>query len=186
MRLYVILLFLLALFVAKAVYNRVRAVILRASLYLKLSKICKKRGFSFDTPRPFVASMIKFSKKPDILIETGGERFIVRIVTCFARKRHYCFVSPEWFVRVFKLYLPVFAEDELAPFKRAKHIPPLDEKYLALGGRVVLLFNPSPLEITFAAAGSGREIASNGSVFDGMTIYNGKGFAEALEAAGEE
>ena len=184
------LMFLSALFIAKAIYNWIHALILRAVLYLKLLIICKRRGFKMKTPRFFFSSFFLMSKKPDILIKTGDTNYLIRIITCRARKRAYHFVNHEWFVRVFRLYmlLPFMNAEEMAPFKHAFRLPPLDEKYLSQGAenedakpQVVLLFNPSPLEITFTSCSNRREIGTNGSSFDGWLIYNGKAFAELLK-----
>ena len=181
-----IIIFLLALFVLKAIYNILRAVILRIALYSRLSGICKKRGYELEKPRAIFASFFGYSKKPDIIIRTGETDYLVRIITCRARKRHYHFVSHEWFVRVFRYYILSLAFHSGTPltlFKTAKYLPPLNEKYLAPDGknkRVILLFNPSPLEITFTSKSNRREIGSNGTDFDGWTIYNGKAFAQAI------
>ena len=177
------MIFCSALYLAKAFYNIVRAVILRAALYIRLSKICKKHGYEISRKRPFPASFFGFSRRPDMVIKTASAEYIVRLITCRARKRHYHFVSHEWFVRAFKVYmlLPFLQGDELTLFKHVKYIPPLDGEFTGLEKQVVLLFNPSPLEITFTARGSAREIASNGSDFDGWLIYNARAFAKILE-----
>ena len=55
------MIFCSALYLAKAFYNIVRAVILRAALYIRLSKICKKHGYEMSRKRPFSASFFGFS-----------------------------------------------------------------------------------------------------------------------------
>lgn len=188
MGLYYISIFLLALYIVKGVYNWLHAIILRISLYIKLEKICKRHGFIMERPRFIFASFFRYSKRPDIVIKANGVDYIVRIITCRARKRIYHFVSHEWFVRAFKVYmlLPFMNSEDMVLFKRAKYIPPVDEKYLKdvkNKKQVVLLFNPSPLDITFTSRQSRRQIGSNGADFDGWLIYNGRAFAELLDNA---
>ncbi len=122
------------------------------------------------------------------MITAGDTVYCVRIIACRARKRHYHFVNHEWFVRVFRYYILSLAFHSGTPLtvsKRAMRLPPLDEKYLSNGelkSRVALIFNPSPLEITFTSRDNRREIATNGTDFDGWLIYNGKGFIQTLDA----
>lgn len=187
MVLYYLLMFFIALFVVKGIYNWLHAIILRIALYSKLHKVCKKRGYEIEKPRFIFASFFLYSSKPDIIIRSDSTEYLIRIITCRARKRIYHFVNHEWFVRLYRLYilLPFLMED-IALFKRAKHLPLLDEKYIQERGRkklVVLLFNPSPLEITYTTRTNRREIGTNGTNFDGWVIYNGKAFAQALDNA---
>lgn len=84
---------------------------------------------------------------------------------------------------MFKFYILLpFLNGDIALFKRAKYLPPFDEKYLTgdKNKQFVLLFNPSPLEITYTAKANRRQIGSNGSDFDGWIIYNGKAFIREL------
>ncbi len=187
MKLYYAIVFLVILFVLKAIYNRIRATVLRALLYMKLKKICKKRGFEFTAPRFIFASFFRLSTKPDIVIKTPDEDLIVRIITCFARKRTYHFVNHEWFVRVFKYFLLSLAFHSGEPLtlsRRVLRLPPTDEEFLRPDGRKkqeILLFSPSPLEITFNTSSNRREIASNGTDFEAWLVFNGKGFEGEVE-----
>lgn len=187
MILYYLLFIFLALFILKGIYNWLHAIILRIMLYIELNRICRKKSFKIEKPRFIFASFFCYSKKPDILIQAGGTDYLVRIITCRARKRIYHFVSHEWFVRVFRYYILTLAFHSGTPItlsKNCKHLPPLDEKYLQPNGskkQIVLMFNPSPLEITFSTRTNRRMIAYNGADFDGWVIYNGKGFKQVLD-----
>lgn len=190
MILYYLLLILLALFIVKGIYNWLHAIILRIMLCIKLDKICKKKGYKIEKPRFIFASFFCYSKNPDIIIRADSTDYLVRIITCRARKRIYHFVNHEWFVRVFRYYILTLAFHSGTPVtlsKSCKYLPPIDKTYLVADGRnkqVVLLFNPSPLEITYTTRTNHREIGGNGTVFDGWTIYNGKGFVQELNNTG--
>lgn len=186
MVLYYLFMFSVALFVAKGIYNIFRALSMRAALYIRLNKICKAKGFKIQKMRHFLAPFFRYSNKPDITLSTPDTDYLLRIITCRARKRTYHFVNHEWYVRAFKLYLlvPFMSSESLVLSKHAGHLPPLDEKFLHPDGRkkqVVLLFNPSPTDITFNSSNR-REIGSNGTDFDGWLIYNGKAFAQLLNS----
>ncbi len=182
MIIYYIIYFLLAVWIFKGIYNFLRAIIMRIILYIRLTKICKKRGYELIFPRFIFASFLRTSRKPDIIIMTPETDFFVRIMTCRARLRVYHFVNHEWFVRVAKtaLLLP-FLQGEVTLHRHVGHMPPLEAE--GARARTVLLFNPAPLSVTFAA-GNRRELASNGTDFEGWTTFNGKGFAEFLEGGG--
>lgn len=186
MKLYYLILILFILAVLKGIYNGIHAVILRASFYVKLGKIGRKKGCDIEKPRCMPASFFGYSRRPDIIVRTADTEYLVRIITCRARKRIYHFVDHEWFVRAFRLYLlmPFLSGESYTILKRCKHLPPLDGSYINAGERrqqVVLLFNPSPLDITYTTRSNRREIGSNGADFDGWLIYNSKGFLKLLE-----
>ena len=187
MVLYYALFYLFILFILKGIYNWVHAIILRISMYAKLGKICHEKDFEIIKPRNMFASMFRFSSKPDIVIRTDGTEYLIRLITCRARKRVYHFVNHEWFVRAFRYYILTLAFHSGTPFtltKRCKYLPPLDEKYISAESdrkhQIVLLFNPSPLEITYTTKTNRREIGGNGSFFDGWLIYNANAFAKHL------
>lgn len=188
MILYYLLMFLLALFIIKWIYNCLRAIVLRIILYIKLAKVCKNKGYIMEKTRFILASFFKYSPKPDIIIRANDIDYIVRVITCRARKRIYHFVNHEWFVRVFRYYILTLAFHSGTPVtlsKSCKHLPPIDEKYLQHDGRkkqVVLLFNPSPLDITFTTRANRREIGTNGADFDGWVIYNAREFVQKVKA----
>lgn len=182
---YYIIVFLLVLLILKCIYNWVRLVILRTVFCINLKRVCKKRGYGLKMPRFIFASFFRYSKKPDAVIMTGGTDYLVRMITCRARKRNYHFVDHEWFVRSMKLYmlLPFLEAEPIVLFRRAFYLPPLDEKYLRDGEsikRQVLLFNPSPIDITFTTRENRRAIGANGVDFDGWLICNGKGLIGEL------
>lgn len=181
-----LIIFLVVLFVLKGIYNWLHAIILRIALYIRLTGICRKKNFRIKTPRFIFASFFRYSSKPDIIIETESVDYLVRIITCRARKRIYHFVSHEWFVRMFRYYilsLPFHSGTPVTLSKCCRRLPPIDEKYTGPDGRkkqVVLLFNPSPLEITCKMGPNRREICSNGTDFGGWLIYNGKAFEQEI------
>ena len=194
MILYYLVMILAALFVLKGIYNWVHAAVLRISLYIRLRGVCKSRGYEMNMPRFIFASFVRYSSRPDVIIKTGGVDYLIRIITCRQRKRVYHFVSHEWYVRVFRYYLLSLAFHSGTPLvlsRRARRLPPLDESFLSGEGDVkkqmVLLFNPSPLEITFnSPREGGKKVAANGTDYDGWLIYNGKAFSKMLGEDGAE
>lgn len=190
MVLYYALFFLFVLFLLKGVYNWVHAAVLRVMLYSKLGAICRKKGYELQKPRFVFASFFRLSSEPDVIIRTPETEYLLRIITCRARKRVYHFVNHEWFVRAFRYYvlsLAFHSGEPLTVTKICKYLPPLDGKYISSDidrrQQVVLLFNPSPLEITYTTKSNQREIGSNNSDFDGWLIYNAKGFEKLLSDA---
>lgn len=185
MILYYAVFFLFVLFILKGIYNWIHAIILRVMLYAKLGKICREKGYEIQKPRSIFASFFRLSSAPDVIIRTSDTEYLLRIITCRARKRVYHFVNHEWFVRAFRYYvlsLAFHSGEPLTVTKICKYLPPLDGKYIIpdCKQQVVLLFNPSPLEISYTTRSNQREIGGNDSDFDGWLIYNAKGFAKLL------
>lgn len=177
---------IIALLLIKSIFNWLRTIYHRTKLYVNLGKLCRKNTYEMQNVRLPIATLFTYSSKPDIIIKTDDTEYIIRLITCRARKRIYHFANHEFFARAMRVtFMQRFATNPTTYtlFKHFKHLPPLDEKYLTDGDlkkQVVLLFNPSPLEISYTSKGSKKEIGGNGSNFDGWMIYNAKGFIKLL------
>ena len=177
----------------KGIYNWIRALITRGSLYRKLSKLCRNNGYELEKPRSPLASFFRFSKNPDVILRTTDREYLIRLVTCRARKRFWHFVSPEYAVRYMRFYFAAFGASKttgLRAFERYFHLPPFDEDYMketytkngeTVQKQQILLFDPQPIRITCVQGGNSSVNAASGTEFDGWLIYNAKGFSELLK-----
>ena len=182
-----LLLYVLFFFcLVKTIYNWIRAFILRASFKRKLTKLCSEHCYDIKTVGGFWRSLFRYTSKPDIILKTPHTKYIIRFVTCRARKRFYHFVTPQFYAKYMKLYFAMFgASKELGfrMFETSGYIPELDESYTKKSDNVqlILLFNPSPLVINCTSNGK-KEEAGNGSQFSNYTIYNANGFINLLKS----
>ena len=100
-----LLLYVLFFFcIIKTLYNWIKALILRASFKRKLTKISSKRNYKIKIVGGFWKSLFKYTSKPDIILKTNSQTYMVRFVTCRARKRFYHFVTPEYYAKYMKLF----------------------------------------------------------------------------------
>ncbi len=185
MKILILCYFAVAAVILKGVYNWVRAIVLRLTFISRLGRICRKNGYELKKPRNIFASFFCLSPKPDITVKVGGTEYLIRFITCRARKRAYHFADHEWFVRAMRLNLLFFLSqgESLTLFRKLKRLPPIDREYLTEGSQVVLLFNPSPVSITFTGSNR-RETGADGAYFDGWLIYSANGFKKLLEQVG--
>lgn len=187
MKILILCYFAIAALLLKGAYNWLRAIILRTSFIISLGRICREKGFELKKPRNIFASLFCLSPKPDITVKAGDAEYLIRLITCRARKRVYHFADHERFVRAMLLNLLLFTAqgEHLTLFRRLKYLPPLDEKCLTPDSRVVLLFNPSPLSVTFNESPSRRELGTDGADFNGWLIYSAAGFKKLLGGSSE-
>lgn len=184
MKILILCYFAVAALILKGAYNWVRAIFLRLSFLIGLGRICRENGFELKKPRAAFASFFRYSPKPDIIVKTGDAEYLIRLITCRARKRIYHFADHEWFVRALRLMLLLMSApgESLTLFRKLKRLPPLDEKYLTPDSKVILLFNPSPIVITFTTHSNRREIGADSADFDGWLIYSANGFKKLLKS----
>lgn len=177
------------IFLCKCLFNHIRAVVLRVKFYFNLRALCTKNNYKTEYPRNLFASFFKYSSKPDIIIKADGIEYILRFITCKARKRTYFFMTSEHYLKCMKLYfaMPLArASTDVDMLAAYKYIPPVKERYTSdtdgIERRTVFLFNPAPVDITTVnSSGTGRVVVGNGSVIDGCLAYNGNGFINFLK-----
>lgn len=161
-------------------YNTVRVLILRIKFYKDLQKRCDKNCVGIRKARTFLSTFFTHSSKPDLVVETSDTEYSVRFITCRSKGRSYHFPSPEFYVS--SLYsthvMSGMGLHSLASFRhlpRMKEIP--SEKKIVQ----VLLFNPSPREITYVDQDKAQKVlAANGAQYEGILFYNAQGFLDLL------
>lgn len=172
----------------KSAYQIIRVFVIRASFMKKVNKKCVEKMYSITHPRTFLASIIKTSSTPDMIIRTPENEFIVRFITCRQRKRMWYFVNAEYYVRVLRVYFNFPGSKRYDPMdlnRKMGRLPPIDNKYSDESNNsakttLVMLFNPSPVEINYIDENNKKFIAGNGSVIYGWTVYDGNAFLSLL------
>ena len=171
---------LIVVLLAVNIYSFFRAVFIRSSFLKKLRVLSREKGYSLRAERKGFASFFKKSSLPDLILKAGDTEYLIRFITCFKRKRFYHFANSEYFAYFSRIFfaLPLASkEEDLKGNERFSRIPPLREEYLKeeadVKKQVVLLFNPSPVEITY-----GSKVVSNGDKIEDCIIYSGKGFLD--------
>ena len=174
----------------KTIYNWIRSFVLRANFKRKLSKLSFQLNIKIKIVGGFWKSFFQYTSKPDVILKASTHTYVIRFVSCRARKRFYHFVTPEYYAKYMKLHFATLVPsrrqvsiDELG-FRfgeTAGYIPDFDEEYTKDYGNVkkILLFNPSPIVITCNCDGK-KQIVGNGSHFYDYTIYTAKGFLDLL------
>lgn len=178
----------LAVCMIKSIYQIIRVFVLRSSLEKEIDVICLEKEYEIEYLRTFTASIFKASSTPDVIIKTRNSEYLIRFITCRQRKRMWYFVNAEYYVRVLRVYFAFPGSRRYDPFdiiKKLGVLPPFEEKYTKSPTNLkkvpVMLFNPSPVEINYINEKNEKFIAGNGSVLHGWTVYNSRGFLNALE-----
>ena len=182
--------FLFVFCLVKGVYNFIRAIFLRIKFSHRLENICVKNQYNIKKERSFLASFFRCSDKPDLIVTVSDTDYLIRFVTCFARKRFYYFINPEYYVRSLRIFtkLPTAIKFDSAHFFACrKHIKALKNQFLDTHGVVkkcpVFLINPTPAEIHYLdKAQKCRVAAGNGVELDEYLIYSAKGFLDFLKS----
>ena len=186
-----LLLYVLFLFcLIKTIYNWIRAFVLRSNFKRKLTKLSSQRNYRIEIVGGFWKSLFQYTSKPDVILKASTYTYVIRFVSCRARKRFYHFVTPEYYAKYMKLHFAMLVPsrrqvsiDELGfrLLESSGYIPDFDEEYTKEYRNVkkILLFNPSPIVITCNCDGK-KEIVGNGSQFCDYTVYTAKGFLDLL------
>lgn len=185
----VFVVFILAFWLVRRIWQTARAVSVRLRLWRRLKRKCESRGFRLRIERNLFASFFRTSDRPDLVIETKDADYLISFVTCPRRGQFCYFFSPTHYIRYSKLYVvlprgrltesfrhshrlkkaPILADSWRTPTKNCKKIP-------------ILLFNPAPAEIShLAESGTRVETDGNGSALYGWTVYSAQGFLEFLQ-----
>lgn len=183
--LFTVVIFLL---LVKGGYNFLRAIILRGKFLHKLEKTCLYKQYRIQKVRPFLASFFRRSDAPDLILTIGDTEYLIRFITCQARKRFYYFITQEYYVRSLRLFthLPTAVRlDSAHYFAQRKHVPPLNECFLnddtAMRKQLVFLLNPIPAELYYMdRIRKCRMPAENGVQLENYFIYSATGFLDLL------
>ena len=173
-------LLILAVFLVQCI----RAVIMRALLVHKLKKICGSQNYQIQKHRCLFLSILFKSSKVDLSIHTGDQVYHVRFLASLSSKKVFHFVDEYNYISYLKTFtaLPmatkVSEQINFATFHRL----PVGERKLPISSNdtYVLLFNPTPNNITSVVDGTTTEIG-NGTKIGTLVAYNGKGFCDMLK-----
>ena len=167
-----------------AIYTFVRAVFIRISFLKKLKALSKEKNYVIIKKRAFFASFFKNAPVPDVILKTNDTEYLIRFITCKARKSFYHFASREYFAHTIKVVfaLPLSKEaTHLSIFPTFRYLPTLRQEFCEESGgtkhQTVLLFSPAPVEICYQ-----NRVLSNGSMLEDCLIYNGNGFIDYLKS----
>ena len=157
------------------------AFIHRMIWYKKIKQICKEKNYKIVFPRKLLASFFKYSDKPDVIIETPDENYLVRFITCAEKSLFYNFPTAEWYVSFERIL-----SYPINPTGRFKHLPRFDEKYNSENGSVenkyIMVFAPKMPKISYLNANnSERKMAGTLTKIEEWTIYDFRTWLEKLE-----
>lgn len=146
------------------------AFIHRMVWYKKIKKICKEKNYKIVFPRKLLASFFKYSDKPDVIIETAEEKFLIRFITCKSKSMFYNFPNSQWYVS-FERILSV----PINPTGRFKHLPPVNKKYYSdnIENKCIMIFTPKMPKISYLNTNnSERKMGGSATQIDEWTIYD--------------
>ena len=142
--------------------------------YKKIKQICKEKNYKIVFPRKLLASFFKYSDKPDVIIETAEEKFLIRFITCKSKDLFYNFPNSQWYVS-FERILSV----PINPTGRFKHLPPFDKRYYSdnIENKCIMIFAPCIPKISYLKdKNSKRELAGNSIEMGDWILYDSKCF----------
>ncbi len=181
-----IVLFIFVVIAAVTAYRILRSGVKRIFLIKKLGELKKTEGVKVSYNKfPFL-SLLKLSARPEIMVETEGTVFLVRLFGASSNHRRVHFANPEFTVTIkgkrrsdkgtritgarFKAVVgtTVFPGSKSG---RVRILPPLQipQKYVNSRKKVVpvLIFNPAPHDVTYVTPEKNKVLAA----FTGDTVY---------------
>lgn len=175
---------ILLLWIAKIIFNFIRAIVLCVRFYVKFEKLCAEKGYIITKNRNLFASFFCVSKKADFILCAGSTRYSVRLLTCFAHKRAYHFINESCYIRFarFGYILPMSRNiNKIRFFESIKKMPLLAREQSDVPKQILLL-NPSPAEV-FQLEGNRmkKSLVRDGAEMYGWNVYSAKGFLDLLE-----
>ena len=150
------------------------AFIHRMIWYKKIKQICKEKNYKIVFPRKLLASFFKYSDKPDVIIETAEEKFLIRFITCKSKNLFYNFPNSQWYVS-FERILSV----PINPTGRFKHLPPFDKRYYSdnIENKCIMIFAPKMPKISYLNTNnSERKMGGNATQIDEWIIYDSESY----------
>lgn len=173
-----------AIIVLEWIYQMIRALVLRLRFDRNLKLICIRNDYKINRTRPFVASFFKHSSKPDLVVATPNAEYLIRFITCRNKGRSYHFPTSEYYVSSLRS-THVMSGTNLNVLTSFKHIPSITPCFLTDTNAVkkvqILLFNPSPREISYVNAEKNKkEFAHSGTAYENVIFYDASGFLDFL------
>ena len=154
------------------------AFIHRMVWYKKIKKICKEKNYKIVFPRKLLASFFKYSDKPDVIIETAEEKFLIRFITCKSKDLFYNFPNSQWYVS-FERILSV----PINPTGRFKHLPPFDKRYYSdnIENKCIMIFAPCMPKVQYLnCKNSKQEMAGNTANIGEWIVHDKEHFIELI------
>ena len=154
------------------------AFIHRMVWYKKIKKICKEKNYKIVFPRKLLASFFKYSDKPDLIIETAEEKFLIRFITCKSKDLFYNFPTSQWYVS-FERILSV----PINPTGRFKHLPPFDKRYYSdnIENKCIMIFAPCMPKVQYLnCKNSKQEMAGNTANIGEWIVHDKEHFIELI------
>ena len=142
--------------------------------YKKIKQICKEKNYKIVFPRKLLASFLKYSDKPDVIIETAEEKFLIRFITCKSKDLFYNFPNSQWYVS-FERILSV----PINPTGRFKHLPPFDKRYYSdnIENKCIMIFAPKMPKISYLNTNnSERKMGGSATQIDEWIIYDSESY----------
>ena len=158
----------------------VRALINKLSFYRKLKQACKSKGLKAEFPRKLLASIFRYAGRPDVVVETPTEKYLIRFINCDNKSLCFNFPSPEWYVS-FENVLSAM----INPTGRFKHLPRFKNEYLDIESerevKQIMIFAPSFPKISYLDEQKAqKKICGRGTNLEYWIISDEKYFLEQL------
>ena len=166
----IILIPVLVIVLSVEIVKSIFALVSRIRFYKKIKQICKTKNYKVIFPRKLLSSFFKYSDKPDVVIETAEEKFLIRFITCKSKDLFYNFPNSQWYVS-FERILSV----PINPTGRFKHLPPFDKRYYSdnIENKCIMIFAPKMPKISYLNTNnSERKMGGSATQIDEWTIYN--------------
>ncbi len=175
-------------------YRYIRALIKRGSLWRRLRRIAKDKGYSLTRRRGFYLSVFRATEEAELTLKAKGKIFSIKLFACLKRKATYVltginsYYTKNNFNPIFgilrtgrhRVFLPVgrFAQpknDFITEIKERKEPP----KKADDGKLKILCLSPVPVSIE-AVHTNRPEPLFDGDVFFGHTVFSGNALCEFL------
>ncbi len=176
----IVLIPILTIGICVTVFSYVRALINRITFYKKIIAICDSKNYKITFPRKLLASFFRYSDKPDIIIKTFDNNYLIRFITCRNKSLFYNFPTSEWYVS--------FERVLSAPFNltgKFKHLPKIDKLYFSsdekIENKCIIIFAPYLPKVSFLNENSAkRELVGNSINIEDWTVYNIESYLKNL------
>lgn len=176
----IVLIPILAIVLSVEIVKFIFALINRVRCYKEIKRICKTENYKVIFPRKLLSSFFKYSDKPDVVIETPDENYLIRFITCKDKSLFYNFPTSEWYVS-FERILSV----PINPTGRFKHLPAFNDKYNSENNSVenkyIMVFAPCIPKVQYLnCKNSKQEMAGNTTNIGEWIVYDKEHFICAI------
>ena len=184
-----IVLFIVIVLAVIQIYRILRSLVKRIFLIKKLGELKKTEGVTVKYRAFPLLSLLKLSAKPEVVVETKGTVFLIRLFGASSNHRRVHFANPEFTVTIKgkrrdsgarvvgtrgRRYV-VKVHDYSSPKSGKVRILPklrIPDEYELSRKKIVpvLIFNPAPHDVTYVTPEKNKVVAA----FTGDTVYTEK------------